>query len=379
MAQTDTASRSSEADDGDSHAAFGRAVLEAETQAIQRIELTQAFDAAVELILQHCGEPGDRAPGQSASQSVAANQAHADELAGPATTRSGHLVVSGLGKSGQIGRKISATFASTGTPGHFLHPTEAMHGDLGRIRAGDLVLTLSFGGGTEEILNLVTLLKQDAVPVIAIVGPPDCELARHADHVLPIGDVTEACPLRLAPSASTTAMLALGDALALAVSRARQFSVDAFKKVHPAGGLGRQLMPVTDAMRFKAGQNLPLIPRGLTVAEAYDRAERYSHSTGLRRPGALLVVENDGRLAGLFTDGDLRTALINKGPEVWHGPVDDVMTAAPSTLSEAALVRDAVQLVRARRFDEIPVVDQSNHPLGLIDVQDLAALKVIEG
>jgi len=361
-----------------SHADFGREVLDAEARAIERIALTAAFDAAAELILRRCGEPGrpDQQPGQAPAD------ADADAAAGPgADTEAGggHLVVSGLGKSGQVGQKMSATFASTGTPSHFLHPTEAMHGDLGRIRAGDVVLTLSFGGGTDEILTLVHLLKQDAVPVIAIVGPSDSELARAADHAMPIGDVTEACPLRLAPSASTTAMLALGDALALAVSRARQFSVDAFKKFHPGGGLGRQLTPVTEAMRFKAGQNLPLIPRGQTIAQAYDQAERYAQSTGLRRPGALLVVESDGRLAGLFTDGDLRTALIKQGPGVWEGPVDEVMTAEPSTLDDAALVRDAVQLVRARRFDEIPVVDQTHHPLGLIDVQDLAAMKVIEG
>jgi arabinose-5-phosphate isomerase len=343
--------------DRSDQAALARQVLEAEAQAIQRIELTEGFHAAAELILARTGQrPG--ANGQPAP---------------------GHLVVSGLGKSGQIGQKISATFASTGTPSHFLHPTEAMHGDLGRIRADDVVLLLSFGGGTEEVLSLASLLNQDGVPTIALVGQVACELGRLATHALPVGDVTEACPLQLAPTASTTAMLALGDALALVVSQARAFDAADFHRYHPGGGLGRQLMPVTQAMRFKAGHNLPLIDRGLTVEQAYAEAERYAAGSGLRRAGALLVVNTDGTLAGLFTDGDLRTALIQNGPDVWTGPVEAVMSANPTTLGENALVRDAVQIVRQKRFDELPVVDEAGQPLGLIDVQDLAALKVIEG
>jgi arabinose-5-phosphate isomerase len=359
----DPASQPDRADE----ATFAREVLDAEAEAIRRIELTGDFHAATELILHRCGDDGGASP-----------SAGGDGAIQPATGR-GQLIVSGLGKSGQIGRKISATFASTGTPSHFLHPTEAMHGDLGRIRAGDVVLVLSFGGGTEEVLSLAALLKQDGVPVIALVGPEQCELARLASHVLPIGDVTEACSLRLAPSASTTAMLALGDALALTVSRARQFGVQDFHKFHPGGGLGRQLTPVTEAMRFRAGQNVPLIARGLTVEQAYAEAERYANQSGLRRPGAIMVVDADGTLAGMVTDGDLRTALIQQGPSVWTGPVEALMTEQPTTLSETALVRDAVQVVRARRFDEIPVVDSDGQPVGLIDVQDLAALKVIEG
>ena len=352
--------------DRSQQASLARQVLAAEAEAIQRIELTDDFPRAIDLILAHTGH-----------QPQATNpQSRATSHPSPAP---GHLVVSGLGKSGQIGQKISATFASTGTPSHFLHPTEAMHGDLGRIRPGDVVLMLSFGGGTEEVVSLATLLRQDEVPVIAIVGSAESELGRVASCALPIGDVTEACPLRLAPSASTTAMLALGDALALTVSQARNFGVDDFHRVHPAGGLGRQLMPVTQAMRFRAGHNLPTIARSLTVEQAYDQAERYANHAGLRRAGALLIVDDAGRLAGIFTDGDLRTALIEHGPEAWRGPIEQVMTHRPTTLTHEALVRDAVQIVRARRFDEIPVVDAEQQPLGLIDVQDLAALKVIEG
>ncbi len=329
---------------------FAQQVLRAEIEAISRIEIGPDFHEAVELILD---ATGDR--------------------------KGGAVVASGLGKSGLIGQKVSATFASTGTPSHFMHPTEAMHGDLGRVRREDVVLMLSFGGNTDEVVSLATLLRQDQVPLIASVGKPACDLARLASVTLCVGDVTEACPLNLAPTASTTAMLALGDALALAVSRRRDFSVEDFKKVHPGGLLGRQLMPVAEAMRFRAGQNLPLIGGGLTVEQAYGEAEKFAQASGLRRAGALLIVDRRGRLAGIFTDGDLRTALIRRGPEVWHGPIENVMTKSPTTLPDDALVRDAVRIVREHRFDEIPIVDAGGKPVGLIDVQDLAALKVIEG
>jgi arabinose-5-phosphate isomerase len=329
-------------------ARFARRVLDAEAEAIGRVEVDASFHEAVELI---------RTLGE----------------------RRGTLVVSGLGKSGLIGRKLSATFASTGTPSHFLHPTEAMHGDLVRIRPDDAVLVLSYGGGTEEVVALTELLRQDGVDVIAMVGPRKCELARLASITLSVGDVTEACPMNLAPTASTSAMLALGDALALTVARHRNFAEADFRRLHPGGGIGRQLMPVRQAMRFKAGENLPLIPRELTVRDAYAEAERYAHASGLRRAGALLIVDDAGRLAGIVTDGDLRTALIRHGPGAWQGPIAAIMTANPTTLGADAIVRDAVHIVREHRFDEIPVVDHDRKPVGLIDVQDLAALKVIEG
>ncbi len=325
--------------------AFARQVLEAEARAIQRITPGSQFDRAVLLIAQLPGA----------------------------------LVVSGLGKSGLIGQKLAATFASTGTPSHFLHPVEAMHGDLGKVRRDDAVLLLSYSGNTDELVTLAELLRQDKVPRIALVSRPQCDLARLCDVVLCIGDVTEACPLNLAPTASTTAMLALGDALALAVAHKRCFSADDFHKRHPAGGLGRQLMPVVEAMRFKANVNMALTPRTLTVAQAYGEAQKHADKTGLRRPGALLIVDDDGKLAGIVTDGDLRTALIEQGPTVWTGPVSAIMTSDPTTLRDDAMVRDAVRVVREHRFDEIPIVNDEGKPVGLIDVQDLAALKVIEG
>lgn len=328
--------------------AFAQSVLDAEASAIGAIQLDSSFEKAVELI----------------------------------ASLKGSLVVSGLGKSGLIGAKLSATFASTGAPSHVLHPVEAMHGDLGKVRQGDAVLMLSNGGGTEEVLTLAMLLKQDNIPTLAIVGRPNSELGRLADVTLAIGDITEACPHNLAPTASTTAMLALGDALALSVMRQRNFTEDDFHKAHPAGGLGKQLMPVTQAMRFKCvGEetNMPLIALGTTMQDAYKTAEQSASDSGLRRPGALLVVDPAGKLAGFVTDGDLRSALINQGPDVWTGTIDSVMTKNPTTLNSESLVRDAVKIVRERRFDEIPIVDGKGQPLGIIDVQDLASLKVIEG
>lgn len=333
------------------HAAFARRVLDAEAEAIRRIEVGPSFADAVQLVVD------------------------------ATVDRSSALVVSGLGKSGLIGQKLSATFASTGTPSHFLHPVEALHGDLGRIRRGDAVLLISYGGNTEELLTLAELLKQDNVPTIALTknDGPGNGLSRHATVTLAVGELTEACPHELAPTSTTTATLALGDALALAVSRARRFTADDFQKFHPGGGLGRQLTPVVEAMRFKARQNLPLIALGTVVNEAYRIAEQHAKDSGLRRPGALLIVNPDGTLAGITTDGDLRSALIGQGPAVWSEPIDRIMTTSPTTLPDTAMVRDAVHVVREKRFDEIPVVAGDGKPVGLIDVQDLAALKVIEG
>lgn len=330
---------------------LARQILQAEAGAISQIVIDDSFHQAVDLVTRST-----------------------DESAG------GSLVVSGLGKSGLIGQKLSATFASTGTPSHFLHPAEAMHGDLGRIRESDVVLLLSYTGGTEEVLALAAILRQDGVKTIAMTARPASELGKLATLALPIGDITEACPHKLAPTASTTAMLALGDALALCVSQRRAFGVDDFRKRHPGGSLGRQLMSVVDAMRFKAGQNLPLVTIDQTIQQAYDAAEQTAKATGLRRAGALLVTDHAGKLAGIFTDGDLRRLVFRKpGESVLGEKLKDVMTVNPRHLTNESLVRDAVQLTREFRIDEIPVVDAKGQPLGLIDVQDLMALKVIEG
>lgn len=350
----------------DQDAEFAREVLDAESQAIQRIEITPAFGRAVAVILDATTSSTDGSGQAGGGGSVSG--------AGSGSG-GGSVVVSGLGKSGLIGQKISATLASTGTPSHFLHPSEAMHGDLGRVRRGDVVLILSFGGSTDEVVSLASILKQDQVQVISIVGKPDCDLARLSTVALSIGDVTEACPHNLAPTASTTAMLALGDALAMSVSRRRNFGVDDFRKVHPGGALGRQLMPVIQAMRFRVGDNVPLVPLDATVQQAV-QAEVPSATS--RRVGAVLIVDGHDRLAGIFTDADLRRLLVQQGQDALQQPIKAAMTANPRRLTDDALVRDAVRLVREYRIDEIPVVDAEGKPLGLIDVQDLIALKVIE-
>jgi arabinose-5-phosphate isomerase len=331
---------------GKQQADFARQVLQAEADAIGRIEIGEGFSQAVDLVLAATTEP----------------------------TR-GRVVVGGVGKSGLIGRKISATLSSTGTPSFFMYPTEAMHGDLGQLSKDDVALLLSFGGSTEEVVALAALLSQDNVPVISIVGKAECHLGQLSTAALAIGDVTEACPLNLAPTASTTAMLAMGDALALCVSKTRNFGVDDFQRVHPGGALGKQLMPITSAMRWTVGENLATFEGTITIGDAFSQADQHAG----RRPGALMVIDDNGKLAGIFTDGDIRRLLIKHQGEALNLKLGDVMTKSPRRLTTQALVREAVQLVREFRIDEIPIVDENDQPVGLIDVQDLVALKVIEG
>jgi arabinose-5-phosphate isomerase len=284
----------------------------------------------------------------------------------------GHVMISGMGKSGLIGAKIAATMSSLGLPAHFMHPSEAVHGDLGRLRAGDVAILMSYSGGTEEVVNLAAILRTDGIRRVGISCNHQSHLARLCDVHLAIGDVVEACPLNLAPTASTTAMLAMGDALALAVSRRRNFAADDFHRRHPGGALGAGLKSVTEVLRFRVGETLATVTEDCTVADAL------RSTGGGRRAGALVVVDAAGRLSGIFTDGDLRRRVNELGAGLLSKRVAEVMTARPSALSSEALVRDAVQLVRERRLDEIPVVDGDGRPLGLIDVQDLVSMKVID-
>lgn len=324
-----------------SHVAMARMVLEAEAEAIRQAGelLDAAFDRAVE-VLQQCR---------------------------------GHVVLSGMGKSGLIARKISATLSSLGTASHFLHPAEAVHGDMGRIRSEDVLLAISHSGTTEEILTLAALVRQDGVKVVSISSGRGTHLAGISDVALAVGEVREACPNNLAPTASTTATLALGDALALAVSSARGFTAEDFRKRHPGGALGRQMLPLEEVLRFRVGVNLPVLAETLGVGEALALTAQMP-----RRAGAVLLVGEDGRLTGIFTDGDLRRLVTRSGPEALARRMLDVMTRAPTTLGPGSLVRDAVQLIRERRVDEVPVVDGSGRPVGLLDVQDLIGLRVIE-
>jgi len=283
----------------------------------------------------------------------------------------GHVVVSGMGKSGLIGAKISATLSSLGQPSSVVHPAEAMHGDLGRIAADDVVILLSASGETEEIVNLAAILRHDGVPRLGISSSRDSSLARNSEIHLSMGDLTEACPMNLAPTTSTAVMLAIGDALALAVSRRRNFGRDDFQRRHPGGMLGAGLKPVTEVLRFRVGENLPVVPDDVTVRDALEQSSQD------RRSGAIVLVDEIGRLSGIFTDADFRR-LMRQNPDGMDLPIRDVMTRHPKHLTVDDLVRDAVQMMRERRLDEIPVLDHDGKPIGLVDVQDLIAMKVVK-
>ncbi|MEL6497510.1 MAG: KpsF/GutQ family sugar-phosphate isomerase [Planctomycetota bacterium] len=287
--------------------------------------------------------------------------------------RDGSVIVSGLGKSGLIGAKISATLASLGIPSHAVHPAEASHGDLGRFRPRDILIALSKSGETDEVVNLAAILRQDGMSIISITGGGDRTngLDRLSDVALHVGVGDEAGGSP-APSTSTTCTLALGDALALTAARRRRFTDADFAKRHPGGSLGGMLRQVTDIVRFKAGVNLPLVLDTLAVSEALRDANKQS----ARRPGALLLIDGTGALSGIFTDGDLRR-LVVQSPERLAQPVSAVMTRSPRTLRADALVRDAVTLFREHRQDEIPIVDAGGKPVGLLDVQDLIAMRLV--
>lgn len=300
-------------------------------------------------------------------------------------TDGGTVLVTGLGKSGLIGAKISATLASLGVPSHFVHPTEAAHGDLGNFRKRDVAIALSYSGETEEVVTLASILKQDGIKVISITAGPSTPtstpsgLAKASDVALFIGRVEEgvhAAGLSPAPMASTTATLVLGDALAECAAR-RLGKVDDFHRRHPGGSLGELSKPVMDIVRFVAGTSLFTVPDDVTVADALKQSEPKS-ATPLRRAGAMLLVDRaSGRLTGLFTDGDLRR-LVERDRAALDRPVRDVMTKNPGTLPASALVKDAVRMVRQFRRDEVPVVDDAGRPVGLLDVQDLVAMRLVK-
>ncbi len=286
----------------------------------------------------------------------------------------GTVLVSGLGKSGLVGAKISATLASLGIASHFVHPAEAAHGDLGRFRKADVCLALSFSGETDEVVNLAAVLRQDEITVIAITaGRGASSLERLASVSLGIGGLEEESQLSPAPTLSTTATMALGDCLALCAARRMGSSNSDFLRRHPGGALGGLLKPVVDALRFVVGRNLTPVRDDVSVAEAL----RLADAQTARRPGAVLLVDKDGLLTGLFTDGDLRR-LIERDRAALDRPISDAMTRRPGTLHAGALVRDAVKMMREHRRDEIPVVDDAGKPVGLLDVQDLIALRVVK-
>ena len=273
----------------------------------------------------------------------------------------GHLVVTGMGKAGLIAQKVSATFASTGTPSIFLHPAEAYHGDLGRVGPDDLVLVLSNSGETEEVVRLLPPLRRIGAKIVALTASRQSTLGKNADLVIELGRIDEACPLGLAPSATTTALLALGDALAFCVFESRGFDREKFAFYHPGGDLGRRLLKVSDVMR--TGERNPVVREETPVTEAVAAITR-------ARAGAVCVVDAAGRLAGIFTDGDLRRTM-GRDAKLLAGKIAEVMTRSPKSIGPDRLADEAVRVLREKKIDELPVVNDKGEPVGMLDVQDL--------
>jgi arabinose-5-phosphate isomerase len=282
--------------------------------------------------------------------------------------RRGRVVVSGIGKSGHIARKVASTLASTGTPAYFVHPAEASHGDLGMIQSEDVFIGISHSGESEELLAIVPLIKRQGAKLIALTGSAHSTLARESDVHLDAGVAQEACPLNLAPTASTTAALALGDALAVALLDARGFSADDFARSHPGGALGRRLLThVSDVMR--RGADVPRVPDTASLRQAVLEMSR-------GRMGMTAVVDSDERLCGIFTDGDLRRAL-DRVSDFGAATVREVMTAAPRTIRQEALAVEAVQLMERHNINQLLVVDERQRVIGALNMHDLFRAKVI--
>ncbi len=280
----------------------------------------------------------------------------------------GRVVVMGMGKSGHIGRKIAATLASTGTPAMFVHPAEASHGDLGMITAGDLVLAISNSGESQEMAAILPVLKRLGAPVVAMTGNGQSTMAQHADLWLDTAVDKEACPLNLAPTASTTAQLALGDALAVALLDARGFRAEDFARSHPGGALGRKLLThVTDVMR--SGDAVPQVHPEATFSELM----REMSDKGL---GATAVVDTNDHVLGVFTDGDLRR-LVEQGVDLRAKTAQDVMHRSPCTIGMHALAVEAADLMESRRITSVLVVDANGRLCGAINSNDLMRAKVI--
>lgn len=332
--------------------ALAKRILRAEAQALVTLadSLGDAFEEACRLIVA-CAESG------------------------------GTVLVTGLGKSGLVGAKISATLASLGIPSHAVHPSEAAHGDLGRFRKTDTVVCISASGETTEVVNVASILRQDGLPIISITARTVPQGATKASSLEALATVALGLNLEheagepdfAAPTSSTTATMALGDALAIVAAKARDFTDADFKRRHPGGTLGDLLRPITEVLRFKLGKDLPRITDDRSVAAALEEAAKWG-----RRPGAIILCDaKTGRLSGIFTDADLRR-LILRDPAELHNPIAAVMTKNPRYLQDSALVRDAVKLVREHRADEIPVVNAAGEPVGVLDVQDLITMRLVQ-
>ena len=280
----------------------------------------------------------------------------------------GRVVVSGMGKSGHVARKVAATLASTGTPALFVHPGEARHGDLGMIQSEDVVLAFSNSGETEELAEIAPHIKRLGAALIAITGNPESSLSKIADLHLNASVKTEACPLNLAPTASTTAALAMGDALALVLLDLKGFSAEDFARSHPGGSLGRKLLVrVDDVMR--KDESLPVVPLGTPVTEAFK-------VISAKRMGMTAVVDAQGRAVGIFTDGDLRRVL-SQGIDVRHMKIDDVMSKNPRTIHAERLAGEVAHLMDTTRINHLLVVDADGVLIGAVGVHDLLESKIL--
>jgi arabinose-5-phosphate isomerase len=283
-------------------------------------------------------------------------------------TCKGGAIVTGMGKAGLIGQKIAATLSSTGTRAHFLHPAEAFHGDLGRIHPDDVVVMLTQSGETAEVVQLLPSLREFGVPLVAITAASTSTVGKAANVVIELGDLEEVCSLGLAPSTSTTAMLAVGDALALVLSKMRNFKADDFARFHPGGALGRKLSRVDDIMRPLA--DCRCASEALSVRDVVVGCTKPG-----RRSGAIMLTDKAGRLTGLFTDSDLARLFERRDEGALDRPICTVMFGKPTTVVSGTRVGDAVALLAQRKFSELPVVDKKGRPIGLVDVTDVVGLK----
>ncbi|MFM8364149.1 MAG: SIS domain-containing protein [Verrucomicrobiota bacterium] len=282
--------------------------------------------------------------------------------------RRNKVVVLGVGKSGNIGDKIAATLTSTGSTAVVLNSLNALHGDLGIVAEGDVVLCLSYSGETQELLSVLPSIVRWGLPVIAMTGNPDSSLAKAATIVLDVSVSQEACPLNLAPTSSTTAMLVLGDALAMVLLEARGFRKEDFAKFHPGGSLGRSLLlKVSEIMRPL--EDLALISPSAPVVEAIQAMTAH-------RAGAAVVVHDDGTLAGIFTHGDFARHF-PENPHIGSQPVGDFMTLRPVTITGDKLAAEVLQILEKHRIDDLVVLDENRRPIGVVDSQDLTRLKIL--
>jgi arabinose-5-phosphate isomerase len=279
----------------------------------------------------------------------------------------GRVCLTGTGKSADVAQKITGTLNSTGTRAYLLDATRAVHGDLGMVAPNDVVLALSHSGESEEVVRILGPLRQLARGLIGLTSNAGSTLAREADVALVIGPLTEVCPLGLAPSTSTTAMIAVGDALAFVLSEMREFKHEDFARLHPAGSLGRKLMKVEVLMR--RGSDIRLANARETVRQVFSQGAGRG-----RRTGAVILVDDTGRLSGLFTDSDLARLFEQRRDAALDRPIEEVMTRAPLTVKVGTRLLDALEVLRDRRISELPVVDESNHPVGLVDITDVIGL-----